>query len=138
MTFFHRYALYFAWLISLVGLLLSLYFGEVLKWEMCRLCWYQRIALFPLALLLGIAAYKGDRHIAPYALVLCAAGGLVALYQVLEQRFPILRTSAICGYTHDCSRTLFELFGFLTFPMISATGFFLIGTLLCLTLHPKE
>jgi disulfide bond formation protein DsbB len=134
----HPYSLYFAWLISLLGLLLSLFFGEVLKWEMCRLCWYQRIALFPLALLLGIAAYRNDRRIIPYALVLCTAGGLFALYQVLEQRFPILRTSAICGYTHDCSKNIFELFGFLTFPMVSAFGFTLIGAFLLLTLHEEE
>lgn len=133
-----QYSLYFAWVVALIGLLLSLYFGEVLKWELCRLCWYQRIALFPLALLLGVAAYRYDRHFVPYALVLCTAGGLAALYQVLEGRFPVLRTAAICGYTNDCSKNVFELFGFLTFPMVGAIGFFFIGIFLLLSLHEEK
>lgn len=52
--------LYSAWVISLFGLFLSLFVGEILEVEPCNLCWYQRIALFPLTILLGIAAYKQD------------------------------------------------------------------------------
>lgn len=127
-----KYTLYFAWVISIIGLLISLYYGEILKWEPCRLCWYQRIALFPLAILLGIAIYKEDKSFIPYALILSAFGGVVAIYHWLEFHFPALRTAAICGYVHDCSDSALELFGWLSFPALSSIGFVLIFILLYL------
>ena len=132
MSSFKTYALYFAWVISLAGLVLSLYFGELLRFEPCRLCWYQRIFLFPLAILLGLASYREDKGFVPYALVLSFLGGLFALYQVLELYIPAVRTPALCGYTTDCSTQTFELWGFLTFPLLSFVGFISIFVLLIL------
>lgn len=125
-----RYALYFAWVISLAGLLLSLYYGELLQLEPCRLCWYQRIALFPLAILLGIAAFREDRHFIPYGIVLAVLGFVVGLYQWLKGIFPSLSSPAICGFVRDCSEVVFELFGVITFPALSAIGFAAIVILL--------
>lgn len=125
------YALYLAWCVSLIGLLLSLYFGEFLGYEPCALCWYQRIALFPLVLFLGMASFRFDVSIVPYALPLAALGALVAVYQTLGQMFPsLLKIGAVCGVRHDCSSPIFTLFGFLTLPGLSALGFFLIIGLL--------
>lgn len=125
-----KYLLYFAWLISLLGLLVSLYYGEVLKMEPCRLCWYQRIALFPLAILLGVAAFRQDRSFIGYGIILASIGFLFAAYHWLEGIFPSLRSPALCGYVHDCTEHVFEFFGFLTFPALSAIGFALIIALL--------
>ncbi len=127
-----RWALYFAWVVTLIGLFVSLYFGEILKVEPCRLCWYQRCCLFPLTILLGIATYRDDRNFIPYGMVLAFLGCGFAIYQWLETTFPSLRTAAICGYVNDCTESVFMLFGFMTLPIMSATGFALIFLLLLL------
>ncbi|MBS0626135.1 MAG: disulfide bond formation protein B [Verrucomicrobia bacterium] len=130
MRFLRSYALYLAWVVSLLGLLMSLYFGEMLRFEPCRLCWYQRICLFPLALILGIGAYKEDSRIASYALPLAAIGGLFAFYQLLEIYIPVLRSPALCGYTSDCADRTHDLWGVAALPLLSLLGFLsLIGLL---------
>src|SRR3990167_7790491 len=110
--------IYCSWIIALIGTALSLYFGEFSMLEPCRLCWYQRVALFPLALILGIAAYVGDRTVVKYALPLSFFGAAVAFYQAMEIHFPV---PEICGKT--CSEPIFSLFGYFTFPDLSAIGF---------------
>lgn len=122
--------LYLAWLISLIGLIASLFIGEVLHNTPCALCWYQRIALFPLAVLLGIGAYESDRKIFRYAFPFVVFGSLIAFYQTLIQWFPSLEIHAVCGYGHDCSTPVFALLGFITFPFLSFLGFLAIGILL--------
>src|SRR5258708_1453446 len=118
MKLLHKYALYLAWIIALVGFFVSLYFGEVSGKEPCHLCWYQRVALFPIVLLLGNATYKEDRHIVVYAMPLVILGGLFALYQIVGVWFPFLQGHAVCGYTDECADPVFKLFGFLTLPMV--------------------
>jgi len=127
-----QYALYLAWTVSLIGLILSLYYGEIVQIEPCRLCWYQRIALFPLVLILGVAAYKNDRKVVIYAMPLAVIGGLFAVYQMLGQWFPILLNSSVCGHDKECGVAVFSLFGFIHFPMLSSLGFALIATFLLL------
>lgn len=127
-----NYALYLAWAVSVFGAVLSLYFGEILEIEPCNLCWYQRVFLFPLAILLGIGAYKDDRKIVPYALPLAAMGALVAIYHTAGQWIPELLREAVCGQGQDCRTPIFTLFGFINFPFLSAAGFILIFALLLL------
>ncbi|PIS01965.1 MAG: hypothetical protein COT85_07430 [Chlamydiae bacterium CG10_big_fil_rev_8_21_14_0_10_42_34] len=114
------FALYFAWLISLIALLVSLYYGEILDVEPCRLCWYQRIAMYPLVLFLGIAAFKNDRRIALYCLPLIFLGALIAIYQSLTQLIPSLHISALCGQSSYCMVAS-------PFPFLSALAFVLIA-----------
>lgn len=125
-SFLREYALYIAWVITLVGLISSVFFGEILHHEPCRLCWYQRICLFPLAIILGIAAYKDDVRIVVYAMPLCALGGLLALYQVVGIFVPAMSSPALCGLQTECSKDLVKLWGFLSFPLVSLIGFFLV------------
>lgn len=72
-------ALYLAWLIALVSTLGALFIGEVMGKTPCVLCWYQRIAMFPLALILGIAVFLSDFSVRRYVLPLATIGGLIAL-----------------------------------------------------------
>lgn len=76
-------ALLLAWTIALVSTLGALFIGEVMERTPCVLCWYQRIAMFPLSLILGIAAYLSDLTIRRYVLPIAAIGGLVALWHSL-------------------------------------------------------
>lgn len=115
MNWVRAHFLYFAWILALGGFLLSVYFGEVLNLEPCRLCWYQRIAIFPLALFLGIAAYKNDHRIAVYCLPLVAFGAAAALYQSLSKLFPAFHSPYLCGAT-QCNISGIS-------PFLSAAGF---------------
>lgn len=118
--------LFLSWLVALSGFVISFYFGEIVGLKPCPLCWYQRIALFPLALFLGMAVYKKDENFIPYGITLATIGLIVACYQALTQVFPFLDLGAICGKADDCASPVFTLFGFLTLPILSAMGFLLI------------
>ncbi|OGN63313.1 MAG: hypothetical protein A3E80_02250 [Chlamydiae bacterium RIFCSPHIGHO2_12_FULL_49_9] len=122
--------LYLAWLIALGGFLLSVYIGEIVQVEPCNLCWYQRMALFPLVFLLGMGIYRGDRRVAVYAMPLAWIGAFFALYQTLGIQIPSLGYGPFCSANLDCKEPVFTFFGFLTFPMLSAIGFISISALL--------
>src|SRR3990167_8906014 len=112
------YALYLAWLPALFSLLISLYLGEGLGWPVCALCWYQRIALYPLALLLGIAAYRADPHIIPYSWPFVMINALIAAIQYIEQLKPTWYTLSVCHMGASCTEIVWQ-WGFITLPFLS-------------------
>lgn len=130
MRWIKKNPLYVAWVIVLAGVLLSLYVSEIMQMEPCDLCWYQRLALFPLAIILGMANYKKDLSVIPYALPLVWIGGVIAVYQALVQFAPATLSGATCGRGDDCTTPVFTFLGFITFPVLSAMGFLAIGVLL--------
>ncbi len=123
MKWIEKHRLYLAWVIALIALFGSIYYGEVMQMEPCRLCWYQRIGMFPLALFLGIAWYKSDRKVALYSIPLVAFGGFFALYQSMSQIFPFLQITALCGEATPCTLTGYA-------PYLSFLGFASIGSLI--------
>lgn len=130
MNWIKAQALYLAWIVSLAAVLGSLYYGEILHIEPCRLCWFQRIGMFPLALFLGIAVYQNDRKVAIYCLPLILFGGLFALYQSLIQIFPQIQIRMLCGEGSPCT-----LAGYT--PYLSLLAFSLIGVLILLSPSKK-
>ncbi|WP_297852088.1 disulfide bond formation protein B [Meiothermus sp.] len=78
----------FAWFVALVAMLGSLYYSEVRNFIPCTLCWYQRIAMYPLVFLLGIATWRNDAGIRPYALTLSLLGLFWSSYHLLELWVP--------------------------------------------------
>ncbi len=125
-----QHAVYLAWLVALVGFCLSIFYGEILRNPPCPLCWYQRIALFPLVLLLGMAAYRGDFSIIPYAVPIAALGGVIALFHVLYPYLPFLQKVHVCTLGVSCSHVGFAWGDLSLFALLSATGFSLIAILL--------
>ncbi len=123
MKFTRRFGLFMAWLIAMAATFGSLYYSEIQKLDPCNLCWYQRICVYPLAIILGIAAYRGDRKIALYGVPLAAVGLGLSLYQILEQHIPALAVINLCGSGPDCGIDHLHYFGFLTMPMMSAAAF---------------
>lgn len=121
--FFRKYSLYFAWVISLLGTMGSLYFSEIKQAEPCVLCWYQRISLFPMALILGIATYRGFRGIIPYVIPLAIFGLLIAFYQIAIQEIPGFDPIKICGKGPSCEEKTYIGLGPITIPMLSAAAF---------------
>jgi disulfide bond formation protein DsbB len=125
--------LFFSWLIVLVAVLSSLYASEIANIAVCKLCWYQRICVYPLVLLLGIAAYKNDTNIVPYTIPLLVIGCVLGIYQYLLTLFPGLEAISLCN-AHaavSCSDTPWSLFGWITFPLLNVVMcVFLIGLLI--------
>jgi disulfide bond formation protein DsbB len=120
--------------VAVVAMLGSLYFSEVADFPPCRLCWFQRIGMYPLAVILPIAAWRGDWSVRRYALPLAVGGGLVSAYHMLIERYPSL-ASGSCDPTNPCSIIWVERLGYLTIPTMALSGFALIAVLLSL---PKE
>jgi disulfide bond formation protein DsbB len=119
-----------AFVVALVATLGSLYLSEVAHFLPCRLCWYQRIALYPLPVLLGIAWWRRDDSVRWYALPLAAIGGCISIYHVLVEHFPSLESSRVCEVSNPCTIRWVERFGFLTIPGMALCGFALIVALL--------
>jgi disulfide bond formation protein DsbB len=124
------YALPLAWLVATVATAGSLYYSEVVGFEPCRLCWYQRIAMYPLVPLLGVAALRRDDAVRWYAGPLVAVGAAVAAYHAWLQAFPAEGGSAFCTLTVPCTTRHVWEFGFVSLPFMALTGFVTIGVLL--------
>jgi disulfide bond formation protein DsbB len=122
-------ALGLAFAVAAVATAGSLYFSEVAHFMPCKLCWYQRICMYPLVPVLGIAAWRRDRAIRPYAMTLAGIGALVATYHVLVERFPRLESS-VCDPTNPCTLIWVRRFGYLTIPAMALSAFLLILVLL--------
>lgn len=122
-----RFGLYFAWLVSIVAMGGSLYFSEVLGLVPCVLCWYQRILMYPLVILLGIATYRQDKKISTYVLPLSLVGLVISAYHILIQAFPNLASEASCQAGIPCTVDSLHLFGFITIPMLAGAAFLLIS-----------
>jgi disulfide bond formation protein DsbB len=128
-------ALWLAFAVALTATAGSLYFSEVAGLEPCTLCWYQRIAMYPLVLILGVAAWRGDWRVRRYAAPLAAIGAVVATYHVALQRLPGLPSTG-CSLTAPCSAIDLERFGFVTIPFMALVAFAAILTVL-FTLAPE-
>lgn len=127
LNFFRKYALVFAFIVALVATLGSLFYSEVAGYEPCKLCWFQRILMYPQVILLGIALLKKDNGIVLYSLSLSFIGALIAGYHYLLQLgiVPSIGCSAV-GYSVDCAKRFIMGFGYITIPMMSLTAFLLI------------
>jgi Disulfide bond formation protein DsbB len=119
--------------VAATAMLGSLYFSEVANYVPCNLCWYQRIAMYPLAVLLVVATLRREdiRH---YVVPLAAIGMLVSSYHWLYERVPSL-DAGICSVAVPCNLVWFEEFGFITLAFMALVGFATIVTLITL---PQE
>lgn len=129
--------LFTAWLVAATSSLGALYFGEVAELPICVLCWYQRIFMFPLALILPFGLFPPDRRIIRCALVLAVPGTLVAVYHLLLAGGVIPKPLKPCVQGIPCSETVIRWFGFLTIPLLSAVAFSTIVALL-VTAHRRS
>ena len=121
-----------AWVVSLAATLGALFIGEVMGQAPCNLCWYQRIFMFPLALILLAACLKQDTNIWRYAFPLVAPGFGFALYHSLHYVGIIPEPIVQCGVGPSCSSAGMSLFGWLPIPFLSLAAFGAIGVLLFL------
>lgn len=125
-----------AWVISAVSTLGSLFFSEVMMLPPCILCWYQRIAMYPLSILFFIGLLKLDRSIFRFTFPLALIGWLIAVYHNLLYYKIIPESASPCVKGISCTTVQLEWLGFITIPFLSLAGFSLI--LVCLILFRKN
>ena len=124
--------LWIAWIIALVATLGSLYFSEVADFVPCRLCWIQRIAMYPLAAILLVGAVRRDTRAAvQYAFAFPVAGAFTSIYHIYIELNPAQESPA-CRIAAPCSVKWIEELGYVTIPVLALTAFAAIGVLLAM------
>lgn len=99
----------------------SLYFSEIADFPPCELCWYQRIAMYPIAVIGVVATIRRDRQVLPSIIVLSTIGLAISLYHVGIQLFP--EQSSFCELDNPCSSRWVEGMGWMTIPRMAAVVF---------------
>jgi disulfide bond formation protein DsbB len=125
-----------AWIVAAGSTLGSLFFSHVMDFPPCILCWYQRICLFPLAIILGRALFPLDRDVGRYALPLAAAGWVLAAYHNLLYTGIIPADLQPCEQGVSCTEQYLELFG-LSIPLLSLLSFSILTGIL-ITLRKRS
>ena len=124
-----------AWAVAVVAMTGSLYYSEVANFPPCTLCWYQRIAMYPLVAILFVGAAIRDLRVHLYALPLVGIGAAISTYHYLLERFPDMGSSA-CEVSNPCTLVWVWEFHYISIPFMALSAFALILTLLLLTPHP--
>lgn len=125
-----------AWITAIIATLGSLYFSEVRHFIPCTLCWYQRIFMYPLAIILGVAVYRNDKGIYKYVLPLSIIGMTLSGYHVLLQKVPYLQQFEMCTTGVPCSKDYLDWLGFISIPLMAFTAFTIIT--ICLVLLARN
>ncbi|KAB7704373.1 disulfide bond formation protein B [Bacillus aerolatus] len=128
------YSLYLAWIISVIATLGSLYFSEIKEFIPCELCWFQRIFMYPLAIILGIAAFYNETNLKKYVLPISLIGGAISFYHYLVQKVPGFADVKPCVQGVPCNMQYINWFGFVTIPFLALTAFTLISVLMIILL----
>lgn len=138
MQILRTYSLYLAWTVSLAATLGSLYLSEIKGFIPCELCWYQRIFMYPLAFILGIATFQNDSTVKKFVLPLAIIGWSISLFHYLEQKVPGFAQIKPCKSGVPCSAEYINWLGFVTIPFLALTAFSLIITFMFLTRTKKD
>lgn len=118
--------LYGAWLVSLAATVGSLYFSEVRMFVPCALCWWQRVLMYPLVVVLGVATFRQDLSAWRTALPLSLIGLGTATYHYLLQKVPGIAPPASCAAGVPCTMQYIDWFGFVTIPFLAGVAFLII------------
>jgi len=130
--------LFFAWTIATIAMLGSLFFSEVMAFPPCTLCWYQRIAMYPLVIILLAGMIPFDKSVFRYAVPFVGIGWLFGLYHNLLHYGVIPESASPCSQGVPCSAKYIEIFGFITIPMLSFIAFSMIAILLYMIKKRKD
>ncbi len=126
-----------AWLISLIATLGSLFFSEVMEFVPCSLCWYQRIAMYPLVIILATALWKNVKDIYVVTMPLSLIGWGLSIYHIGVQYDLIPESASPCIQGIPCSSMYINWLGFITIPILSFIAFSIINFTLWKSKHEK-
>jgi disulfide bond formation protein DsbB len=124
--------LWLAFLVAATATAGSLYFSEVADFVPCQLCWYQRIAMYPLVPILFVAAVRRDRSVRWYAAPVAAVGAMISTYHYLIE-WEVFSEGGACGIGPSCADIWFRELGFVTLALMALAGFV---TILALVVPP--
>lgn len=127
-----------AWVVALMSTLSALFIGEVFGQMPCTLCWYQRIFMFPLAIILGTASYRSDMKVLWYALPLAVSGLSIAAYHSLTYSGFITKSIVPCSQGVSCSGDNMTILGGIPLPHLSFIAFFAISSLLLISIRKTK
>jgi disulfide bond formation protein DsbB len=134
------YALQIAWIVAVLATFGSLFLQYEEGLQPCTFCWFQRICMYPLSLLLGIAAFRGDMRVAKrYFVWLSAVGAVLAIYHYQLEHIP--NEFSVCSLTPGevpCNVAVINIFGFISVPFLSMAAFLLITTLILVARRGDE
>jgi disulfide bond formation protein DsbB len=130
-------AIWLAFAVALVCTVGSLMYSELFHYIPCRLCWYQRIAMYPLAVILLVGAIRREAVVRYYAIPIALIGLLISVYHNLVQFFPSFEGGS-CDPAVPCSARSIEMFGFMDLPFMAGAGFILITILLAFYTKASE
>lgn len=119
-----------AWVITAAATLGALFFSEIMELPPCLLCWYQRIFMFPLVLLLPVGLFPFDPKVVRYALPLAVVGGAIAAYHQLLVLGIVPESASPCTRGVPCAEVQIEWLGFITIPLLAVAAFASIIVLL--------
>jgi len=137
LSLIRRNALYIAFAQALAAMLGSLYYSQILHYAPCVLCWYQRILMYPLVLILAVGIMRRDKNVPYYVLPLSIIGIGFALYHYLLQRGIIPDSLAPCSLGVSCTTKYVEYFGFVTIPFLSLLAFVVITACMWISIKQK-
>lgn len=132
---FFQYLPYIAWAQALVAMLGSLYFSEIAKYPPCVLCWYQRICLYPLVVIIAVGIVRKDKNMPYYVLPLSITGLLIAMYHNLLYYNILPEAAAPCIAGVSCTTKFIEWFGFITIPSLAFFAFAFITAIMIIFLR---
>lgn len=135
---FNKALPYAAWALALLSAAGSLFFSEVMDLPPCVLCWYQRIAMYPLVLIIGIGIAVDDAKWKLYALPLALIGLAISVYHNLIYYGFIPESLTPCTEGVSCSERQIEWFGFITIPLMGMAAFFMISAMILFYKPEKE
>ncbi len=143
MRYIAAHGLFLAFVLALAATIGSWTYGQVMGYAACILCWIQRIFMYPLPFLLGLAIWRGrDRSVIPYALFLTLCGAAVALYQWIKDMLALYAHISVgCPVVPglpSCDRMYVLEFGYVTIPMIALNAFLLIAIVLYASLRSAK
>ena len=129
---------YAAWTLALLSAAGSLFFSEVMELPPCVLCWYQRIAMYPLVLIIGIGIALNEAKWKLFALPLALIGLAISVYHNLIYYGVIPESLTPCTQGVSCSERQIEWLGFITIPLMGLVSFLLISALIFFYRPKKE
>ena len=122
--------LFVAWIVASIATLGSLFLSDVMMYTPCVLCWYQRIAMYPLMVIFLVGMLPFDKSVPRYATPFVLIGWLLSLYHNLLQYNVIPESASPCVQGVPCSTKYINVLGFLSIPMLSLLAFSIIAVLL--------
>jgi disulfide bond formation protein DsbB len=122
-----------AWLVASVATLGSLFFSEVMMFPPCVFCWYQRICMYPLVVILSAGLFPVSKSVIKFSVPLALIGWVIAVYHNLLYYKILPESAAPCVRGISCTTVYIEWLGFITIPLLSFLAFSAILILLFLT-----